>query len=355
MSEIKDLIDFGEDLAKEFGQDTSEIDYKSNTDSKKVNEIDILVGGRVDQKTKTEQCKKFEEIHKQTGMLKHDEMKDIDKSFDEGKKSNEIVRDVKNKRNKKVDKNTENKEKIQKTTENIITEPLQETTCVVKKIEEKNETTIEKPIVDQVVKSGLEMTQEEKQKIKDDLMNTEFDPIQDLISPDLEDLSDAISFDGADLCDDNSIVIDVSNNEVEDIKEDIKEEVAQKLLEKEEIQKPLPTDGHQENVVLSTKVEHKDSKEILKEDEEVLETRYFKEQPAIVSFGQKITVNLGNFESVSFNVHVSMPVKPDPAIVKEYVLHGGGLVKQRLMNEVSDVTKYIGTDVTSKFARNPKL
>ena len=61
------------------------------------------------------------------------------------------------------------------------------------------------------------------------------------------------------------------------------------------------------------------------------------ENVATVSVGKKLTINLGNFESVSVSVHLSMPCKPEKDAVNEMYKKVNSWVDTRITEERQSV------------------
>lgn len=63
------------------------------------------------------------------------------------------------------------------------------------------------------------------------------------------------------------------------------------------------------------------------------------ENAATVSVGKKLTINLGNFESVSVSVHLSMPCKPEKDAVNQMFAKVNKWVDARITEERNSVTE----------------
>lgn len=61
------------------------------------------------------------------------------------------------------------------------------------------------------------------------------------------------------------------------------------------------------------------------------------ENVATVSVGKKLTINIGNFESVSVSVHLSMPCKPEKEPVNEMYKKVNSWVDARITEERQSV------------------
>jgi len=67
------------------------------------------------------------------------------------------------------------------------------------------------------------------------------------------------------------------------------------------------------------------------------EQKELPENVAVVSVGKKLTINLGNFESVSVSVHLSMPCKPEKGVVNEMYKKVNSWVDARITEERDSV------------------
>lgn len=65
--------------------------------------------------------------------------------------------------------------------------------------------------------------------------------------------------------------------------------------------------------------------------------RNLPEHAATVSVGKKLTINLGNFESISISVHLSMPCKPEKDTLNDMFKKVNAWVDSRITEERNSI------------------
>lgn len=63
------------------------------------------------------------------------------------------------------------------------------------------------------------------------------------------------------------------------------------------------------------------------------------ENPAVVSVGKKLTMNIGNYESVSVSVHLSMPCQPEKTAINQMFEKVNMWVDRRIESERASVRR----------------
>jgi len=103
--------------------------------------------------------------------------------------------------------------------------------------------------------------------------------------------------------------------------------------------------GKEETLIKKEDVEmaETNSGEIEKQEADASEAqKVLPENPATVSVGKKLTLNIGNFESVSVSVHLSMPCMPEKGAVNTMFEKINTWVDRRIEAERNSVRRAQG-------------